>query len=115
MDDQAPRLHAGVGEVKTQIFLKTHGFVLDQAPRLHAGVGEVKDQICRSPKNSCSYGVDDDAGCVASPAVSRTRRAIRSITSPAVYSRTSPVFVMPHSILRSFLLMAFKLDSATCS
>ena len=25
MDDQAPRLHAGVGEVKTQIFLKTHG------------------------------------------------------------------------------------------
>ena len=48
MDDQAPRLHAGVGEVKTQIFLKTHGFLLDQAPRLHAGVGEVKTQICRN-------------------------------------------------------------------
>ena len=88
---------------------------LDQAPRLHAGAGEVKDQICRSPKNPCSYGVGDDAGCVAPPAFSRTWRAIKSITSPAVYSRTSPVFVMPHSILRSFLLMAFKLDSATCS
>ena len=90
--------------------------VLDQAPRLHAGVGEVKDQICRSPKNSCSYGVDDDdAGCdtVSSPAVSRTRFAIRSITSSAVYSMTSPVFVIPRSILRPFLLMAFKLDSAT--
>ena len=117
MDDQAPRLHAGVGEVKTQIFQKTHGFVLDQAPRLHAGVGEVKDQICRSPKNSCSYGVDDDdAGCdtVSSPAFSRrTRSAISSITWPVVYSMTSPVFVMPHSMLRCFLLMDFKLDAAT--
>ena len=105
MDDQAPRLHAGVGEVKTQIFLKTHGFLLDQTPRLHAGVGEVKDQICRSPKHSCSYGVDgdDDAGCdtVSSSAFSRrTRFAISSITSPVVYSMTSPVFLMPHSMLR---------------